>query len=237
MVAMKTLAGAIKALVLLVLLLAPAQARAEIALANSLEWLCAAADRVLLGRITSVQAVDPAMNGAAGKGRPAQGKDEGLVLYTVQVSQTLKGADPQATRCVGQRGVPAAELARLAAAGAPLLFFLTETIQATSYQGRTCNLWPLAAGDDRPALIPLAAPGKRLLRASDFQVQAGGEPLLAAVRQTLARLPPRKPLEEPARGLLAVPFSSPVHAALYGGSTVYLYVPRALFPQARESLR
>lgn len=218
------------------LLLRPGPARAEIAIEDSLEWLCAQAQRVVTGRVKAVQAVDPSRAGPDAAGaQKAPGKSRDLVLFLVQVSQTLKGAPLPAEVCIGSRTLRADGLQQQAAQGVELIFFLDETAQATSYQGRVCNLWPLRTSDGVAALIPLAAPGRRALQASTFQVLGDRAAIVSACQKTVARLAQRPgPLEQ---GLLEVPFGTPVHGALYGGSACYLNVPRALFPAAKASLR
>lgn len=209
-------------------LLWPGAARAEIAIEDSIEWLCARADRVLVGRVTSLQ---PATATA--------GKSRGLALLAVQPSATLKGP-PAPAVCVGVRDEPSAPLERAAAQGTELLFFLSETVQATSYKGLTCNLWPLRDSNAGAWVVPLASPGRRLLSAASAQVLKERGAILTACQQALVRLPPEQravAAPESEHALLEVRPGTPVYEVLYGGSACYLGVPRRLFPAARPSLR
>lgn len=243
------------------LLLSTGAARAEIAVEDSLEWLCARADRVIVGRVKVVQAAGQGRGaegangasdkagaakaagadgaaGAAGKAAAA-GKSDGLVLFTVQATATLKGK-PQPAYCVGLREQPSAPLKQAADKGAEVLLLLSETVQATSYQGLTCNLWPLRDPNYGPWMVPLDDPGRRLLGAASLQVLRDRGAILGACQQALARLPQEQraaAAPEGERALLEAPPGTPVYQALYGGSAVYLQVPRRLFPRARATFR
>jgi hypothetical protein len=218
------------ALLLLALALAagPRGARAEVALADSVEWLGADAARVVVGRIVSFKAADPS----------AQGKNQGLALATVRVAETLKGAGAADALCVGLRHVDERRFESYRKGATDLVFFLGTSIQATSFEGRVCNHWPLRGGDALPAIVPLDAPGTRLLSATTFKVLRQRGEALAATRDALRRLAaaagsPPKPAK---RAFLEVPIDSEVYKLLYSGSACYLHVPDLIFPKARPRL-
>jgi hypothetical protein len=206
----------------------PRLARAEIALAESIEWLAASADRVVVGRIVSFKGADPG----------AQGKNRGLALATVRVAETLKGAGDKDALCVGLRDVDERRADGWRKDGTDLIFFLGTSIQATSFERRVCNHWPLRGGDALPFVVPLEKPGNRLLGATTFKVLKQRGAILAAARDALRRLaaaagsPPRAAK----RYFLEVPFESEVHKVLYSGSACYLYVPDLIFPKAKPKL-
>lgn len=220
----------------------PPRARAEIAIGESVEWLTASAKWVLVGRITSVRDVDPR----------GQGKNADLQLLAVQVTGVLKGPLALGKVCVAVRQSGLKDAQVLRQKRTELVFFLGQTVQATSFEGLTCNLWPLRGGDALPAILPLDSPGKRLLSASSWKVLRRRADVLQAVRDTARRLASTRagagagaaksgstglgvtmPL---AKHYLEVPFSSEVHQVLYGGSACYLIVPQSLFPKARPRL-
>ena len=200
----------------------------EVAIGESVEWLTAISTRVLVGRVLSVKPIDPA----------ATGKNADLQLLTVAVTDTLRGASPGARACVAVRQGGLRDAPVLRQQGTELVLFLQESIQTTSFEGRVCNLWPVRGGDALPAIVPLAAPGKRLLGAARFEVLGTRAAAIAAIRAAAKGLPaPRAGLaKEPPRHFLEVPPGTPVYQALYGGSAVYLMVPRELFPKARPRL-
>ncbi|HEY3354204.1 MAG TPA: hypothetical protein VGQ83_13205, partial [Polyangia bacterium] len=124
--------------------------------------------------------------------------------------------------------------------GAELLFFLERTVQATSFEGRVCHHWPLRGGDALPFVVPLAAPGTKLLSAATFKVLKERREILAACRDTVRKLAAAaassSPPKAPKHYFLEVPPDSEAYKVLYGGSACYLYVPDVLFPRARPSL-
>jgi hypothetical protein len=129
------------------------------------------------------------------------------------------------------------DAATLRRQGIELIFFLGETVQATSFEGRVCNLWPLRGGDALPAIVRLDQPGQRLLAAGGFKVLGTRADVVAAVRTAARGLPaPRAGQAAPEQRFLEVPFNTAVHRALYSGSACYLIVPAALFPRARPRL-
>jgi hypothetical protein len=207
---------------------APRGAHAEVAIGESLEWLAASADRVVVGRIVSLKGADPG----------AQGKNRGLALATVRVAQTLKGGAPADALCVGLRDVDEGRFAAHRKDGTDLVFFLGSSIQATSFEGRVCNHWPLRGGDAVPFVVPLDKPGTRLLGATSFTVLKHRGEILAATRDALRRLAAAagSPPKAARRVFLEVPFDTEVHKVLYSGSTCYLHVPDLLFPKARPKL-
>jgi len=205
----------------------PTPARAEIAIGESLEWLTASATRVLTGRIVAQRDVDPR----------ATGKNADLQLLTVQVTGTLRGPASGPKVCVAVRQGGLKDAATLRQQGVELILFLGETVQATSFEGRVCNLWPLRGGDALPAIVRLDQPGKRLLAAGGFKVLGQRAAIVAAVQTAARGLPaPKAGQAAPPQRFLEVPPGTEVYRVLYGGSTCYLIVPAALFPQARPKL-
>ena len=217
--------------VLLVVVVAASagEARAEVNVGDSVEWLSTAAARVVVGKVVSLRAAVPG----------AEGKNRGLTLLTVQVAETIRGAPAAERLCVGVRDVAVPEYEQHRRDGTELLFFLGTSIQATSFEGRVCNHWPLRGGDARPYVVPLARPGTRMLAAGTFKVLKQRAEILALSRDTVRRLtaaarnPKAKP---PRRFLVEVPPDSEVYKVLYSGSACYLHVPDVLFPTAKEKL-
>jgi hypothetical protein len=210
---------------LLVLVLPPSLARAEINVAPSVEWLSAEAARIVVGKIVSLSPARP----------DAAGKLTALSLATVEVTETLKGRH-EPKLCVGLRHLDPRQLERQRAARVELLLFLGQSVQATSYEKRVCNHWPLRDGAG-PLLVPIGSPGSKLLSAGSFKVLRQRVEILAACKETLRRLAARKaPPALPRKHLLEVPFQSEAHKVLYSGSSCYLEVPDLLFPKARPSL-
>ena len=204
----------------------PTSARAEVTTAESIEWLSVDATRVLTGKVTSME----------GPGTAATGKDRGLTLLTVQVADSLKNAPPAGdSLCVAVRGANEAELRDQLEHGAELLFFLSRTIQASSYQGRSCDSWPARSLENRPLVISLTKPGKPLLSAVGFRVLKTRNEILDTIRDILKNQASQTGNVAARRFVLEVPRGTELYKTHSRGSAVYLYVPDTLFPKARAS--
>jgi hypothetical protein len=117
------------------------------------------------------------------------------------------------------------------------VLFLTASVQATSFEGRACNHWPLSGGDALPFVVPLETPGTRLLSAATFKVLKQRADILAASRDAVRRLAAAGSPPKAARCyFLEAPTGSEVHKVLYGGSACYLHVPDLIFPKAKDEL-
>lgn len=215
------------------LIAAPRSSRAEINMSESLELLVTKADWIVAGRITKLSPADPA----------ARGKNSDLTLVIVQPTETVKAPTREAPRpavCIGVRGFAAATLAEYQKQGTELLFFLEQTIQATSYEKVLCDLWPIRnQGSSQPYIVSLSNPGKQLLSATTFKVLKDRATILAACKDTMKRFPwpdKRKPDDGPQAVFLELPFESEAFQALYSGSACFLYVPEGMFPKAKRTL-
>jgi hypothetical protein len=153
------------------------------------------------------------------------------------VAETVKGAGAGDALCVGLRDVDEQRFEAWRQGGTDLVLFLTASIQATSFEGRVCNHWPLSGGDALPFVVPLDKPGNRVLSASTFTVLKQRAESLAASRDAVRRLAAAgSPPKAAKRYFLEVPFGSEAHKVLYGGSACYLYVPDLIFPKAKDRL-
>lgn len=228
----RLLSVSLRALALVLALVSSRPARAEINLTESLELLVAQSDWILTGRISKLAPVDAA----------ARGKSAGLSLFLLEPSETIKRPGREAARaavCVGVRDVDPALLETYQKQRTELILFLSQSVQATTFEKTVCDLWPLREqGTSLPYLVPVSSPGNRLLSASTFKVLKDRASIVAACSAVLKRLPAtdkRGALPKPV--WLEVPFDSEVHQVLYSGSACYLYVPDGLFPQARQPPR
>jgi hypothetical protein len=189
-----------------------APARAEIAIADSVEWLCARADVVAVGRLVEVA------------GPPNQlGKNRDLVSLTLRPSLVAKGA-PGVVRFSVRTADPAA-LREHRDRGTVMVAFLHRTPAAYVRGGAVYDLWPLREGHVS-WLLPLDAPG--LLLADGFRRVGGAEDVARACRAAGSAKDAH---------LLEIPFGSEAHGAVYGGSACFLRVPPGLFPAAKPGLR
>jgi hypothetical protein len=191
-----------------------APARAEIAIADSVEWLCARADVVAVGRLTEV--VGPS---------EGLGKNEDLVSLTLQPEVTAKGGPGPVHFSV--RMPDSTALRQHRDRGTVMVAFLHRTPAAYMRDGVVHDLWPLRAeGSDAQLLLPLDGSG--LLLADGFRrARTAADVARACAEAPAAKVP----------YFLEIPFDSEAHAAVYGGSSCFLRVPPAMFPAAKPDLR
>jgi hypothetical protein len=195
------------------LALAAVPARAEIQVADSLEWMTVASPVVLRGKVIGHRDV----------------KGPGSVVYrdfTIRIEEAVKGR-PAGKELVVRFRLFAPDPAGLAwqADGRSLLFFLTE--------GRAADDKELAGKlvprDGLRSVIDLERPTGAFT--ADMQLATTELAVLSVVRRyagwPAARGAGRPNVFTGQRGFLRleVPFEAPIHGKLFGGSTCYLIVP------------
>lgn len=196
----------------LALTLMPRPARAELAVADSIEWIALDSDLVVRGRLVAVKAFP----------RDRQGYRWSRV--TLRVGEMLRGAMPRSRQLVFsvREGAQRSRWAKLP--GDVLVFLVwpsrVKDLPASLAQlptvrrSRSYDGWPVL---DLQKLPKAAALGR------DFRLYKSGAALLAGLRKTLnsARLPAGKLKSV----TVDAPFGSEVARALYGGSAVWLVLP------------
>ncbi len=193
-----------------------APARAEIAIADSVEWLCASADVVVVGRLTEV--VGPPQGEDLGKNRD-------LVSMTLQPEVVAKGA-PGAVH-LSVRAPDSVALRQHRDRGTVMVAFLRRTIQSYMRGGAVYDLWPVRAeGSQVQMLLPLE--GSALLLADGFRRARTADDIARACAAAKAAKVPH---------FLEIPFETEAHGAVYGGSACFLRVPPGVFPAAKPGLR
>jgi hypothetical protein len=196
----------------LAFLAAPA-ARAEINLADSLEWMCLDAPLIVRGCATDIK----------------ETRGPGAVVYrdvTVQAAEVLKGKVDGKAVTVRLRVIGDDAIGKDWLAGRPLLLFLRpgDPHDDKELGGR----WVLR--EAHQSAIDLRQP-KRVFGA-DFKHVGDTEAILAVARRYAARANDRAAVGAPnvfkaQRGFLRleVPFDAAIHRDLYAGSACYLNVP------------
>jgi len=189
-------------------------------LQESVEWLCARADRVVVGRVVSAADLQ-----GGGKSRD--------LMHMVVEGRSLAPTEGAGTFAIGLRGVPLAELEHLRDTNASFVLFLRQTQQAFAHEGRSVDLWPLRTEASGHWVYPLG-PEAPLLSAREGALTdlASLEATCAASMQ--AHDGPAYP--GPARAFLPVPSEASTAAAL-GDRTppAYLIVPADSFPEALKT--
>lgn len=196
-----------RSLALLTLLLAAAPARAEINMADSVEWMSADADLVIRGRVV------------AAKGTPVQGR---LVWYdvTVKVEETLKGPRLATARFSTPHLYGESPL-QWKADRTELLLYLVRGARRAKDDPRygRAPYAPRRGTQESESVLRLGGPRPGRLFTMGYQVVTGRGPILAAARAA-ATVRGAK-----GRHKIDLPYASPAFKALYGGSAVWLYVP------------
>ncbi len=192
----------------------PSAATAEINGADSIEWATADADLVVRGKVSNV---------AVSKSKASPG----WFVVTLSVAETLKGqAQKRVTFLTPQLGNEAPD--EWQAKDRELLLFLVRgSRRATDDKRYAKATWAprrCSFGDDSVFIL-----NDKTLRpafASDFSVVADRNVLQATIRNA-AKSNATKVHK------VDLPFESPAFTALYGGSSVWLYVPADAALEAR----
>jgi hypothetical protein len=175
-----------------------APARAEIAFGESIEWVTADADRVIVGRVIKVEMRD---------------KQE---VAVVEVSQTIRGKHEPTVK-VFRHGKLGAKSKEWLDAGAPVMFFLRSNASA----------WILRDDHNFPSVIVLGktkreAPRSMDVFTRDFGMLTEPDAILKHVEAYAKSIPADWKKQHI---MLDAPGSSAVFRKLWGGSTVLLKVP------------
>ena len=129
-------------------LLAPvAQGATPPAAIDSVEWSCASAAYVVVGRITEV------IDSSGG------GKSRGLRSLLVR-GEDLRAPGGVGVFPVSMRSVSTASLEAWRKDKSLLVFFLRETAQGYSLRGRTWHLWPTRDRSGTQRVVSLQKPGR-----------------------------------------------------------------------------
>lgn len=179
---------------------APRAAIAEINMADSVEWMTADADRVVRGQVAAVAA------------RPGRA---GWYDVTVQVTEALKGA--AAAQVIVAIPQAAADPLAWQASHAELLLFLVDGKRRVDDDpGYAKVALALRRGERAAVVLDGATCGPLFDRR--FAVLDQREPVLAAVRAAATSTATRA-------HRIDLPFDAPATAVLYGGSSVWFYLP------------
>lgn len=193
---------------------APGRARAEINGADSIEWATIDADLVVRGTVSNV---------AASNTKDSQG----WFVVTLSVAETLKGkAQKRVTFLTPQLGNEAPD--EWQAKDRELLLFLVRASRRATDDKRYAKAtWAprrSSFGDD-PFFI-LNDKALRPAFASDFSVLVDRNVLQATIRNAAKSTATKVHKVD-------LPFESPAFTALYGGSSVWLFVPADAALEAR----
>ena len=190
-------------------------------LAESVEWLCARADMVVVGRIVS--AVD--LQGG--------GKSKGLMSFDLR-GKTLGRAAVEGTFGIAVRDVPLERLHRLRDDKTELVVFLRRTVQGFSYEGKMMDTWPLRNAAGGHWAVPLSSPDVPLISAGRGTVIADAAALKAVCSASMRPMGvPSYPA--PPKAYLSVAPDAPLVKALGKGAPKHLIVPAAAFPSAPKT--
>jgi hypothetical protein len=201
----------------------PSIARAEIMVGESIEWMIADSDRVVVGKIVAVKQV----------GR--------LEAVTIEVDKTLRGKhEPKVTFLVPNNGGNAAQ--GWPKAGVPMLFALVERGNVKNSDGLPQEpALVLRRGASEHAAVFLGKPkeqrpGTSEVFTRDFKHLTGADEIVKYVDAYARTLPADWKKKQI---VLHVPGNSRVFQKLWAGSSVLLTVPLdpAMETQAREWCR
>ncbi len=185
---------------------------------ESVEWLCHAADLVVVGRITKTTDLG------------GSGKSTGLMSFEVQGS-TLGQPTVKGTYGIAIRDVSLGQLNAIREANTELVIFLRRTAQSFYHEGRSMDTWPLRMSGGGHWVIPVADVPNLLFSAKDGAVLSDIDGLRTVCER--AQRPPGTPkYPRPQRGFVPFPEASLIAKSLGERAPKHLIVPMALFPNA-----
>ena len=191
------------------------------AISESVEWLCANADLVVVGQIVST------------KDLRGGGKSVGLMSFLVR-GKSLGAGSTAGTFGIAVRDVSLEQLDGLRDAQTQIVVFLRRTIQGFVSDGKSYHLWPLRYPGGGHWVVPLASTETPLLSARSGTVitDIGS---LDTLCSTFAK-PAGAPLyPAPPRAYLPVPADAALVKVLGAQAPKHLIVPAVHFPGAAKT--
>lgn len=213
-------------------LLLPSASRAEIAIAESTEWVLAQSDRVVMGKVVQIDPV-------------ADHDQKRFHVLKIAISKTLKGTHSERETVFLHSFIPRDCVTQWRDEGIPLIFCLIKNdgksvaaspdifLGELPNDGKSVTMspekfpWELR-NDGNNACVFLLGKSKHEWTGSasvftrDFEVLKESDAILKFVEDTLAFQRGKSILKAYS---LDVPFDTPVHTALYSRSAVWLQVP------------
>jgi hypothetical protein len=196
------------------LLLMPASAHAESAVGESIEWVLAASDRVLVGKVIKVDNITDQDN-------------KECQAITVAVSRTLKGAHTERETALLRPYINEGYAKQWRDEGIPLIFCLVKNDGKRVSVPPKKVAWVLRDNNNGPDAVLLGKSkhywtGCIPVLTRDFEVLAEADVILRFVEGAVKA---RRNATTPQPHTLRVPGNTAVYKKLWSGSAVYLTVP------------
>jgi len=185
---------------------------------ESLEWLCACADVVVVGQVVSAEDLG------------GTGKSAGLMRFELR-GKSLGAFATQGTFSVGVRRVSLERLNQLRDHKTELVVFLRRTQQAFTHGGVTVDLWPLRTAARGHWVVPLSSLEMPLMSAAGGAVVNDAGTLNSVCSASMRPVGvPSYP--KPPKAYLPLPAEAPLVKTLGAGAPKHLIVPASRFPSA-----
>ncbi|MBI5219476.1 MAG: hypothetical protein HY958_11150 [Bacteroidia bacterium] len=194
--------------------------KAEINVGYSIEWLCAKADVIVKGNITSVDM-----------------KDDNVVC-SFDISDRYKGGLTQMSTeftLVSGKNYDG-NLKKYIMNGKELIVFLVKPGKDQK-NVKTEYISMVEEGPGLFFIIDLSSPGNRLISASDFKVIKDELSIISKCKNIIGKFNDyiaNHKRYEPQRNYLAIPLDTEAYKLLYSGSKCYLYVPDFLYKESKN---
>ena len=197
-----------------ILLLLPAGAHAEIAIAESTEWALASSDRVIVGKVVKFDAV------LDRDGKKCQ-------AISVTVSKTFKGAHADQVTFLLPNFIGDQYGKQWSDEGLPIVFCLVKNDEKRVPVAADKYPWVVRDDGNGACAILLGKSqhhwtGCRLVLTREFEVLTNPEAIVKFVEQTISAQAAKVPTESM---IVDVPWDTPVCKLLYSRSAVWLTVP------------
>ncbi|MEI6764325.1 MAG: hypothetical protein WCM76_01715 [Bacteroidota bacterium] len=194
--------------------------KAEINAGSSIEWLCASADIVATGKITSVCSV---------KGQ------NGITGCVFKVSQYLKG-NASGDLYFYVPWFASDSLQKLKKNESEIIVFLKKADNIYTSGNKTFDYIVMESYNSVPALAKLEKPQKAFISAANFKLLTTGTQILECSRKAISRMQEytQTQQKEIKRHYLEIPYNTDAWDLLYSGSSCFLYVPAFMFPESNE---
>ncbi len=210
-----------RAIVFICLLISLCSLKAEINVGNSVEWLCADAELIAVGTLTSYT---------------KSPTDNFMFVCTFESTEVLFGTS-SSPLVFAMHYLAEDSLKKYALQKIPMLVFLKEN-KTNPKSKETKAPWNMMeVYNALPAFVNLTTPQQLLIKATDFKVLASSEKIIPYCRQVLKKIAEAQIMGETVfQNYLQIPYQTIAFNLLYSGSSCYLYVPNFMLPESKEKL-
>ncbi len=211
-----------KTVALLIFVFSIFTAKAEINAGYSLEWLCADAGLIAVGKLKSYEKTNSNLM---------------MFLCTFETTEMITGSAQSPVYFI-VKYMPEDSLKKYVSEKTPMLVFLKETTRPYKTKTMHTSWQTMETYNSHPAMMNLDTPPKWLIKAEGFMPMTKREDILSFCRSCLIKLGEYQILGKTVfENFLEVPYQTEAYLLLFSGSTCYLKVPDFMFPKSTEKIK